>query len=79
MQLVAALNGRLWTRVANDQEHAAFARSGGLISSRLIAGRSWLRVRADDRPEAGFSAAEATLEDVYFAALIDHGIGEAVS
>ena len=78
-QLLATLQGRLWTRVGDEKEQTGFSSTGSLISSRLAAGRRWLRVRADARPDAGFAAVDATLEDVYFATLVDNNIAESAS
>jgi hypothetical protein len=44
-----------------------------VISTRIVAGRTEVRVLADSAP-AGMQAAAATLEDVYFATLLEHGI-----
>jgi hypothetical protein len=40
-----------------------------VISTRLLAGRTLVHVIADAPPAAGFAPVEATLEDVYFAAI----------
>ena len=47
-----------------------------VVSTRLTGGRMELRVVAEDAPGAGFEPVDATLEDVYFAALKQHGLGE---
>ena len=40
-----------------------------VISTRLYAGQTLINVVADTSPGAGFEPVEATLEDVYFAAI----------
>ena len=40
-----------------------------VISTKLLAGRTVVRVYADERPDPTFEATEATLEDVYFAVM----------
>jgi hypothetical protein len=40
-----------------------------VISTRLLAGSTLVNVVSDTAPDAGFSAVEPTLEDVYFAAI----------
>jgi ABC-type multidrug transport system ATPase subunit len=64
---VAALRGRLWERTVEKSEVAKLSESLSLISTRLVAGRTRLRVLADAIPAAGFVPAEPELEDVYFA------------
>jgi len=40
-----------------------------VISTRLAAGRTLVNVVSDEVPSEGFVPVEATLEDVYFAAI----------
>jgi hypothetical protein len=40
-----------------------------VISRKLLAGRTVVRVYGDDAPGAGFDAAEPDLEDVYFSTM----------
>jgi len=64
---VAALRGRLWERTVEKSEVAKLSGSLTLISTRLVAGRTRVRVLADAAPAPGFVAADPELEDVYFA------------
>ena len=48
-----------------EREHA-------VISTKLLAGRTVVRVHADASPGAGFEAAEPDLEDVYFSTMSGH-------
>src|SRR5688572_24618834 len=69
---VANLRGRIWRRVISKQELAAMEREHAVISTKLLAGRTVLRVYSDTTPGPGFEAAEPDLEDVYFAAMAGH-------
>ena len=40
-----------------------------MISTKLLAGRTVVRVLADERPDDSFAPVEPSLEDVYFAAM----------
>jgi ABC-2 type transport system ATP-binding protein len=40
-----------------------------VISTRLVSGRTLVNVVSDGIPSEGFAPVEATLEDVYFAAI----------
>jgi ABC-type multidrug transport system ATPase subunit len=69
---VEHLRGRLWRRVVAKSDVATIEREHALISTKLLAGRTIVQVYADDSPGSGFEAAEASLQDVYFAAMSGH-------
>jgi ABC-2 type transport system ATP-binding protein len=60
------VEGRIWRRVIDTGARASVAREHHVISTRLLAGRTLVRVYSDTRPGPGFEAAEPNLEDVYF-------------
>ena len=64
--LCQQLADRLFSRIGTLEESRALADRLPVISTWLRYGRHEVRVVADEAPE-GFSAAKATLEDVYFA------------
>ncbi len=66
-EAIAGLRGRLWERTAERSEVARLAESPSLVSTRLVAGRTRVRVLADALPGPGFVPVEPELEDVYFA------------
>ena len=66
-EAVAGLRGRLWERTVEKAEVAKLSESLTLVSTRLVAGRTRVRVLADAAPGAAFLPAEPELEDVYFA------------
>jgi len=66
---IAELRGRVWTRAVERGELAAYQQAHHVISTKLAGGRTLVRVYAEAAPEAGFEPAQATLEDVYFAAM----------
>jgi ABC-2 type transport system ATP-binding protein len=66
---VAALRGRIWRRVVEKAELPELERAHAVISTRLLAGRTVVRVYGDARPGEGFESVEPDLEDVYFSAL----------
>jgi hypothetical protein len=63
------VQGRIWRKLVARDAVAALESSHQVISTKLLAGRSVVRVYADTRPDETFDAAEATLEDVYFVAM----------
>ena len=66
---VAALRGRIWRRVVEKAELPELERAHAVISTKLLAGRTVVRVHGDARPDAGFDPVEPDLEDVYFSTL----------
>jgi len=66
-EAVAGLRGRLWERTVDKSEVTRLAESLALVSTRLVAGRTRVRVLGESAPGPGFVPAEPELEDVYFA------------
>ena len=66
---IAGLRGRVFIREVNRSELATYNASHAVISTKLLAGRTVIRVLADAPPGGGFETIDPTLEDVYFAAM----------
>jgi ABC-type multidrug transport system ATPase subunit len=71
-QLVAQLAGRIWLATIAKHEVEPLKTQLPVISTRLQAGRTLVRVYADARPGIGFEPVTAELEDVYFSAIAGH-------
>jgi ABC-type multidrug transport system ATPase subunit len=69
MVAIAALAGRTWRKLIPKAELEQHQASHQVISTKLLTGRTVIHVLADAKPGEGFEAVEATLEDVYFAAM----------
>jgi len=65
LELARSLRGRIWQKLISRTELAAHKESFSVLSSRLLTGKTLVRVYADAEP-AGFEAAEPDLEDLYF-------------
>lgn len=72
-ELTAELQGNLWSGNVDRGELGGLDTAHRVIAIRRFAGCTEVRIVAAEAP-AGFAAALPTLEDVYFKALIDHGI-----
>ena len=72
LRAVADLRGRIWRRVISKQELSEVEREHAVISTKLLAGRTVVRVYADTAPDPGFEPAEPDLEDVYFSTMAGH-------
>ena len=80
LALTRALEGRVWQKIVGRGELDAARAAWPVISTRLLAGHTLVNVVSDGAPAAGFAPVEATLEDVYFAAItgrLDAPAGEA--
>jgi ABC-2 type transport system ATP-binding protein len=69
LALTATLEGRVWQKAIARAELEAAKADYPVISTRLMSGRTLVRVVGEAAPGDGFEPAEATLEDVYFAAI----------
>ena len=72
-KLMSELDGRLWSKTVDKPEAEQLRAAFRVISTRIAAGRTEVRVLADTQPQ-GMQTAAPTLEDVYFATLLEHGI-----
>jgi ABC-2 type transport system ATP-binding protein len=66
---MAALRGRVWRRVVERSQLPELERAHPILSTKLLAGKTVVRVLAGDRPGPGFETVEPDLEDVYFGTL----------
>ena len=69
LALTRTLEGRIWQKAIARADLDAAKREFPVISTRLLAGRTLINVVGDGPPGEGFTPVEATLEDVYFAAI----------
>ena len=69
LRAVDDLRGRIWRRVMSKQDLAALEQEHAVISTKLLAGRTLVRVYSDTSPRGDFEAAEPDLEDVYFSTM----------
>ena len=72
--LVGKLSGRLWSKTVPLDEAPVLRRTLPVVSTRLVSGEMEIRVVAEEPPEGGLEPVEPTLEDVYFATLLGHGL-----
>jgi ABC-2 type transport system ATP-binding protein len=72
LRAVDDLRGRIWRRVIAKQELPEMERQHAVISTKLLAGRTVVRIYSDAEPGPGFEPAEPDLEDVYFSTMAGH-------
>jgi ABC-type multidrug transport system ATPase subunit len=69
---IAALRGRIWRRVIERSQLAAEEQKHAVISTKLLGGRTVVRVFSDTSPGVEYEPTEADLEDVYFSTMADY-------
>lgn len=72
---IERMKGRIWRKVIEKSELAEIERKNAVISTKLLAGRTVVRVFSRENPGDGFEAAEPDLEDVYFSTITGNGGG----
>ena len=65
---IAALQGKIWRRMIERSQLPEYQQRFPVVSTRLLGGRTVVKVYGETSPELGFEPAEPSLEDVYFAA-----------
>jgi ABC-type multidrug transport system ATPase subunit len=73
LEMIREMRGKLWTQVVNREEVAEIRARHPVLSTKLKAGSTEIRVLSDTRPE-GMEPAAPELEDVYFSTLIEHNL-----
>lgn len=72
LRAVEALRGRVWRRGVTRAELQEMESDLPVISTRLLAGRTLVRVLSESPPGPGFEPVEPGLEDVYFSVMAGH-------
>jgi ABC-2 type transport system ATP-binding protein len=72
LRAVDALRGRIWRRIVPREELAEVERDHPVISTRLLSGRTVVRVHGQTQPGPEFEPVEPDLEDVYFSVMAGH-------
>ena len=68
-ELTRTLAGRVWQKAIDRGDLDAAKAAYPVISTRLLAGRTLVNIVSDTAPGDGFAPVDATLDDVYFAAI----------
>jgi hypothetical protein len=66
LQLARSLRGHIWKKLIARNDVAAYKDRLPEISSRLVTGRTLIRVYGEAAPEPDFEPVEPDLEDLYF-------------
>src|SRR5262249_3711030 len=66
---VGALRGKVWEKAIPKAELADHERRYRVLSTRLFAGRTRIRILSGEQPDPDFEPVAADVEDVYFATI----------
>lgn len=65
-ELVASLEGRIWSKRVAKDEVARYQQEHKLVMSKLSGGKMMVHIYSEADPGNGFKAERPTLEDIYF-------------
>ncbi len=68
-KLVKSIEGKIWSKIIAKKDLEAFKKAFNVISTKLVAGETQIRVLSDRKPEEGFESIAPNLEDYYFTTL----------
>ncbi len=72
LRAVDEMQGRVWERLVTKDDLPAMEREYTLLSTKLLSGRTLVRVCSDSSPSPAFHAVEPDLQDVYFSVMGGH-------
>ncbi|WP_316845860.1 ABC transporter ATP-binding protein [Pedobacter psychrodurus] len=68
-ELIKDLDGKIWRKVINKVDLAQYSSAFNVISTKIISGKLYVFVLADQFPAPGFEPIYPSLEEVYFSSL----------
>ncbi len=72
LRAIEEMRGRIWRRVIDKGALPELEREHAVISTKLLAGRTLVRVFSEAAPGPGFEPVDPNLEDVYFSTMAGH-------
>lgn len=72
LQAIDRIKGKIWRSVIEKHALPTLTQAHAVISTKLLAGRTVVRVYSDVSPGAGFEPVYPDLEDVYFSTMAGH-------
>ncbi len=65
-ELVASIEGKIWSKIIPKKDIDVYKKAFDVISTKLVAGETQIRVLSDNKPEKCFEMIIPNLEDFYF-------------
>ena len=73
-ELVASIEGKVWSKIIAKSDIEIYKKAFDVISTKLVAGQTQIRVVCDSQPESGFEKIIPNLEDYYFTTVFHKSI-----
>lgn len=71
-ELVASIEAKIWTKIIPKKNIDVYKKAFHVISTKLVAGETQIRVFSNNKPENGFEMITPNLEDFYFTTLFNN-------
>jgi ABC-type multidrug transport system ATPase subunit len=72
LRAVETMQGRVWQRLVAKDELPSIERDYAVLSTKLLGGKTVVRVYAETQPASSFHSVEPELHDVYFSVMGGH-------
>ncbi|MBA2303004.1 MAG: ABC transporter ATP-binding protein [Acidobacteria bacterium] len=72
LRAIEEVRGRVWRKLVPKESVASIESDMSVISTKMLAGRTYVNVYSETQPAAEFEAVEPDLKDVYFSAMGGH-------
>jgi len=72
LRAIEDVRGRVWRKLVPKESVASIEREMAVISTKMLAGRTYVNVYSEVSPGEGFEPVEPDLKDVYFSAMGGH-------
>jgi ABC-2 type transport system ATP-binding protein len=72
LRAIEDIRGRIWRKLVAKEDVASAEHDYAVISTKMLAGLTFVNVFSDALPDAGFEPVEPDLKDVYFSAMGGH-------
>ena len=66
MKAMNALRGKIWEKEIPKEDIPRYEKTTVVLSTKLFAGKTYIRVFSETTPKDGFISSDVRLEDVYF-------------
>ncbi|WCO03661.1 ABC transporter ATP-binding protein [Psychroserpens ponticola] len=71
-ELVASIEGKVWAKIIPKRDIDIYKKAFDVISTKLVSGKTQIRVLSGKKPEEGFGLITPNLEDFYFTTLFNN-------
>lgn len=70
-ELVASIKGKIWSKIIPKKDIDVYKKAFNVISTKLVSGKTQIRVLSESKPDSSFELIVPNLEDFYFTTLFN--------